>query len=81
MRGERHRLWPFSPSVWLLHFVRIHFQKDWDEAQWCAIARHSEPWFRVPALQKRGVSWWCTPVIPVLRRQGENDQEFKASLG
>jgi hypothetical protein len=30
-------------------------------------------------MQSRWV-WWCTPVIPALRRWRKEDQEFKASL-
>jgi hypothetical protein len=28
-----------------------------------------------------GWVWWCTPVIPALRRLREEDQELEASLG
>jgi hypothetical protein len=29
----------------------------------------------------QGQMWWCTPVIPALRRLRQEDQEFEASLG
>jgi hypothetical protein len=30
---------------------------------------------------KGNQAWWCTPVIPALRRLRQEDHEFKASLG
>jgi hypothetical protein len=29
----------------------------------------------------KGWVWWCTPVIPALRRLRQEDCEFKANLG
>jgi hypothetical protein len=29
----------------------------------------------------KGCTWWCTSVIPALRRQRQGDHKFEASLG
>jgi hypothetical protein len=37
--------------------------------------------YKLNFIGKNGQAWWCTPIIPAVRRQRQEDQAFKASLG
>jgi hypothetical protein len=58
-------LWMYSANFWA--------RKPPREAsnRWIDCSRKQEHW---PA-------WWCTSVIPLLRRLRQEDYEFKTSLG